>query len=351
MTPTDPVEPTAPIEPEQESTEGPATPLAPGGLPTGPHPTLGPATPLPPRWPGPLMIVAGLLLGLGGLGAASLVVTGQLVADGGAVLAVTVVGLVLFVAGLVYVAVRQILQRRVLPPERYRGPSVVLMLIMVLVLGSALVAPFAEDAQALLNGGTPSLFGGFVVLVSTAVSLLVVTGLFVALPDALANLPSFPGPAPARALAMGFGWGAVAWLGSTLLLALATFVLTELGFPPDAGAAELAVEALDPWLIVFGVVLVAPIAEEIFFRGVVFNAWLREGGRRYAYIGSAALFAVIHVSLVSLIPIFILGLALAWVYERSGFTLLAPMAMHATVNGISVGLALLVRYEVINLPV
>ncbi len=297
------------------------------------------------------MIIGGLLLALGGLGAASMVVTGQLVADSGTILAITIVGLLLFVSGLVYVAVRQILQRRVLPPERYRGPSVVLMLIMVLVMGSVLVAPFGEDAQALLNGGTPSLFGGFVVLVSTAVSLLVVTGLFVGLPDALANLPSFPGPAPVRALAMGIGWGAVAWLGSTLLLALMTFLLTELGYPPDAGTAELAIESLEPWLIVFGVVLVAPIAEEIFFRGVVFNAWLREGGRRYAYIGSAALFAIIHVSLVSLIPIFILGLALAWVYERSGFTLLAPMAMHATVNGISVALALLVRYEVINLPV
>jgi membrane protease YdiL (CAAX protease family) len=297
------------------------------------------------------MIIGGLLLALGGLGAASLVVTGQLVADSGTILAITIVGLLLFVSGLVYVAVRQILQRRVLPPERYRGPSVVLMLVMVLVLGSVMVAPFAEDAEALLSGGTPSLFGGFVVLVSTAVALLVVTGLFVGLPDALANLPSFPGPAPARAVAMGIGWGVAAWLGSTLLLALVTFLLTELGYPPEAGTAELAVGALDPWLIVFGVVLVAPIAEEIFFRGVVFNAWLREGGRRFAYIGSAALFAIIHVSLVSLLPIFLLGLALAWVYERSGFTLLAPMAMHATVNGISVALALLVRYEVINIPV
>ena len=55
---------------------------------------------------------------------------------------------------------------------------------------------------------------------------------------------------------------------------------------------------LDPWLVVLAVVILAPIAEEIFFRGVVFNALLREGGRRWAYIGSAALFAVIHVSLV-----------------------------------------------------
>jgi membrane protease YdiL (CAAX protease family) len=299
------------------------------------------------------MIVAGLLLAVGGLGAASLAISGQLDGDGGTAIAVTFIGLALFAAGLVYVAVRQILQRRVLPPERYRGPSVLLLLVMVLLLGSVLVAPFTSDAQALLGGGDsePTLFGGFVILVSTSVALLVVTGLFVALPDALANLPSFPGPAPLRAIGMGVGWGAAAWLGSSLLLALATFVLTQLGYPPDPGTAELAVQSFEPWLIVFGVVFVAPIAEEIFFRGVAFNAWLREGGRRYAYIGSAALFAVIHVSLVSLVPIFILGLALAWVYERSGHTLLAPMAMHATVNGISVGLALLVRFEVISIPV
>ena len=96
---------------------------------------------------------------------------------------------------------------------------------------------------------------------------------------------------------------------------------------------------LDPWLVVLAIVLFAPIAEELFFRGIVFNAWRREASRRWAYIGSAALFAVIHLSLVSLVPIFLLGLALAWVYERTG-SLLAPIAMHATVNGISVALAL-----------
>jgi membrane protease YdiL (CAAX protease family) len=41
---------------------------------------------------------------------------------------------------------------------------------------------------------------------------------------------------------------------------------------------------------------------------------------------------------------------LAWIYDRTG-TLLAPIAMHATVNGISVALALLVRFDVVRLPV
>jgi membrane protease YdiL (CAAX protease family) len=102
-------------------------------------------------------------------------------------------------------------------------------------------------------------------------------------------------------------------------------------------------------VVVLAVVVLAPIAEELFFRGIVFNAWLREGGRRWAYIGSAALFAAVHLSLVSALPIFLLGLALAWVYERTR-NLLAPIAMHATVNGISVTIALLERFDVIRLP-
>ena len=123
-----------------------------------------------------------------------------------------------------------------------------------------------------------------------------------------------------------------------------------LGIAPEPQTAELAIEVLDPWLVIIAVVIVAPVAEEAFFRGVVFNAWRREAGRRWAFVGSAALFAAIHLSLLSLLPIFVLGLGLAWVYDRTK-SLLAPMAMHATVNGISVALALLVRFDVLRLPV
>src|SRR5690606_33705472 len=98
-----------------------------------------------------------------------------------------------------------------------------------------------------------------------------------------------------------------------------------------------------PVIAVLAIVVAAPIAEEIFFRGVVFNAWLREGGVRVAFIGSALLFAVIHLSVVAVLPIFLLGLALAWVYRRTG-NILAPIGMHATVNGLSVGIVLLDRY-------
>jgi len=320
-------------------------------LPTGPHPTLGSSTVRMRRWPGPLMAVGGALLAIGALTTAALVTTGQVVMDTSFLGPLALVGAGLFVAGLVYSAVRQLRVRSVLPPERYRGPSVFLLLALALVLATVFNIPFAEDAaQLLLGTGDLTFLGAVVILVSTQVALLIVGWLFVYRPKALAALPRFPGPDAARALRAGLGWGVVAWLVSTTAIVIAAWVLEQLGVPAEPQTAERAIEVLDPWLVVIAVVIVAPAAEEVFFRGVVFNAWLREAGRRWAFFGSAALFAAIHLSLLSLLPIFVLGLALAWVYDRTK-SLLAPMAMHATVNGISVALALLVRFDVVRLPV
>jgi hypothetical protein len=305
-----------------------------------------------PRWPGPLLIVAGLLLALGALSVAAMVAEGQLEMDDRSSLGpIALGGALIFAAGLVYSAIRQIRMRSVLRPDRYRGPSVIVLLALALVAASILVAPFGSDAAALMGGGGEMTFAGAVaILISTPLALALVSWLFVWRPRALEALPSLPGRDPSGALLAGLGWGALAWLGSTLVIIGVGWLLELIGRPPEASAAELAIARVDPWLVVLAVVVLAPVAEEIFFRGVVFNAWLREGGRRYAYIGSAALFAVIHVSLISLLPIFLLGLALAWIYERTG-SLLAPIAMHATVNGISVALALLVRFDLVQLPV
>ncbi|MBA3587333.1 MAG: CPBP family intramembrane metalloprotease [Chloroflexi bacterium] len=216
---------------------------------------------------------------------------------------------------------------------------------------SIITAPFGADAAALLMGeGELTFLGAAVLLVATQIALLLVSWLFVFRPGALAALPSLPGRDPGGAIRAGLGWGILAWIGATAASAGVVWVLESLGIAAEPQAAERAIQILDPWLVILAVVILAPIAEEVFFRGVVFNAWLREGGRRWAFIGSSALFALIHASIVALVPIFLLGLALAWIYQRTG-NLLAPIAMHAMVNGVSVALALLVRFDVVRLPV
>lgn len=261
-----------------------------------------------------------------------------------------VVGAVLLVAGLVYALVRQLRRRRFLPPDRYRGPSIVLLLALAILLANAVTLPFIADIEALIFGeGEPTLAGAIVIITSTQAALLLVTWLFVLLPRAVAFAMPLLGSERLRALRAGVGWGVLAWVGASAATFAMVVLLERLGLEPELQPAELAIGVLEPWLVVLAVVIVAPIAEEVFFRGVAFNAWLHERGRRFAYIGSAALFAAIHVSLVSLLPIFLLGLALAWVYRRTR-SLVAPIAMHATVNGISAAIALLIRYEVIRLP-
>ena len=181
-------------------------------------------------------------------------------------------------------------------------------------------------------------------------ALLIVSWVFVLRPRAVAFAMPLLGSERLRALRVGVGWGILAWIGASAATYAMVLLLERLGLEPDVQPAEVAIGFLEPWLVVVAVVIVAPIAEEVFFRGIAFNAWLQERGRRFAYIGSAALFAAIHVSLVSLLPIFLLGLALGWVYRRTR-SLVAPIAMHATVNGITVAIALLVRYELIRPPV
>lgn len=321
-------------------------------LPSGPHPTIGPSTVRMPAWPGPVLAIGGALLAIGTLGAGSLALDGQLPGVDPVILAwLTIAGALAFTIGLLYSAVRQLRVRRYLAPERYRGPSVFLLLALALVLASAITAPFAADAAALiLRSGELTLLGSIVLLISTQAALFLVSWLLVFRPDALAALPRFPGPDPARAVRMGAIWGVAAWIGASVVSAGVVALLGALGMEVEPQAAEQALTVVEPWVAILAVVILAPIAEELFFRGVVFNAFLREHGPRMGYVGSAAMFAVIHLSIAALLPIFLLGLALAWVYDRTG-NLLAPIVMHAVVNGISVTIALLVRFEVITLPV
>jgi membrane protease YdiL (CAAX protease family) len=303
-----------------------------------------------PRWPGMVLSIGGGVLVIVALGLAELVRSGGVDVSGAVVGWLVMIGAAAFVVGLVYIALRQIRVRSHLPPERYRGPAVFVLTLLVLAVALLLTAPFGEDATALVLGeGDLTVLGSIVLLVASQVGMLLVSWLLVFRPRALAGLPPPPGSNAGAAILSGVGWGVVATIGASLIGAAVVFVLESIGVETGPQTAELALSRIEPWLAVLAVVILAPIAEEVFFRGVVFNALLREAGSRWAYIGSAALFAVIHLEPVAMLPLFALGLALAWVYQRTR-NLLAPIAMHATVNGIAVALVLLDRFELIRPP-
>jgi membrane protease YdiL (CAAX protease family) len=78
-------------------------------------------------------------------------------------------------------------------------------------------------------------------------------------------------------------------------------------------------------------VIVAPVAEEMIFRGYFYGVIRRYGGRIPAILISSLLFAAIHVHLPSFPGLFLLAVTLCFLYERTG-SLWSNITMHAAFN-------------------
>jgi uncharacterized protein len=138
-----------------------------------------------------------------------------------------------------------------------------------------------------------------------------------------------------RAVVAGGGVVLVA-LPLTLLLGhLSELVLVRLGMAPKAQAAvkllQLQPAAGQIIVMALGAIVLAPVAEEMLFRGIVYPTLKQSGHRQLALWVSALLFASIHVNLMAFVPLTFLALVLAWLYERTG-NLLAPIVAHSVFN-------------------
>ncbi len=146
------------------------------------------------------------------------------------------------------------------------------------------------------------------------------------------GVPAVFGPGIVRSIGLGLGAGLIA---ATLAVAYVK-VIARLDLLPTQAAPGLP--ASDPsvrgWLVVLAVVA-APLFEEFIFRGLVFGGLRRITTAFTAAAASAAIFAIVHPPL-SALPVFVLGLLAALVYERTKM-LLAPMLAHALYNAIVVG--------------
>lgn len=83
--------------------------------------------------------------------------------------------------------------------------------------------------------------------------------------------------------------------------------------------------------MIFMVAILAPVLEEMLFRGVILRSFLRQYPRWPAICGSAALFGCAHMNLYQYIAAVLMGIYLGWLYERTR-SLLPCIALHATYN-------------------
>jgi membrane protease YdiL (CAAX protease family) len=124
---------------------------------------------------------------------------------------------------------------------------------------------------------------------------------------------------------------------------LCVLTLKKLGWTvEDQAAVKLFTDAKSAWTIVYlGVfaVVIAPVAEEFIFRGMLFPFIKQLGWPRLAWFGTSFLFALIHLNAPTFVPLFAFALALTWLYERTD-NLLAPITAHALFNATNLAVLL-----------
>ena len=100
-------------------------------------------------------------------------------------------------------------------------------------------------------------------------------------------------------------------------------------------------------VLVVMAVIVAPLTEEIMFRGYFYPVAKRFIGRTEAIIFSSLVFAVIHNNAMALLPLCVLAILLALAYEFTG-SIWAPIGIHTLFNGATVGAQLALKYGLIQ---
>ena len=141
------------------------------------------------------------------------------------------------------------------------------------------------------------------------------------------------------------GYGIRFVLGIPVAVAIAAYAPSLQNPNQDAVVTLIAYDVIRTGLLA---VILAPIVEEILFRGIVFAA-LCPKSRALAYLVSTLLFGFLHVAaflilnfspglFLTMAIYFPAGIALAWAYEKSG-TVITPIVLHALMNGVAIALS------------
>ena len=293
-----------------------------------------------------------------GLGATVLGASALVAGAAGGGIGLAMLALVLIGIGGIALSGASALQRSVdTPVAGWRGPGP--LAIFWTAITWALLAQMLISALLSALGAATALttpLGVLVLVTASNLATVLVIGLVVVGSGAvrwrdliLATPASSPSTLPQPDRRGGFVgdlfWGVA--LALPILTAaglLATLVMNVTGLsapvvlPPAMSAVDLAANALTAGLI-------APIGEELLYRGVIAQAWARQSSARRAILFSAIVFAFAHtlavvgasvgdgVSLaaVAFVVRLPLGVALGWLWIRRR-SLLATIALHSAYN-------------------
>jgi membrane protease YdiL (CAAX protease family) len=154
----------------------------------------------------------------------------------------------------------------------------------------------------------------------------------------------------ARALRFGIVVAAI-FLPIGFGLQLLSNFLMHLPHSPVQPVEQQAVQTLrmaSSWMqrLVAGIVtiVVAPLGEEILFRGILYPTLKQAGFQRLALWATSLAFAAIHLNAVTFVPLLVLSILLTLLYEKTN-NLLAPITAHSTFNAVQFVLLYVQHYQ------
>jgi membrane protease YdiL (CAAX protease family) len=179
--------------------------------------------------------------------------------------------------------------------------------------------------------------GGVVVTASQQLALLLPIAIYVRRTrGSLAPLGLRRGGWDAGDVVAGVGAGLGAIVAGSVVIAI-TIAIVRAITGNEPSATNVLNDTSGPWLVLNALMAIAlaPLCEEVYFRGFLFQG-LRGRFRFFpAAAISATVFAFVHVEPIRFFGLAVMGVILAGVFERRR-TLVASMAAHATVNVVAV---------------
>ncbi len=138
-----------------------------------------------------------------------------------------------------------------------------------------------------------------------------------------------------------------AWAGAVLIGPAYAAVLLIAGIDTNGLGTAATFERYIDWLtrpstllLIFGVVILAPVVEEIIFRGLVYRAIRQRWAVLPAVVVTGIIFAAFHYDEARLIPLVFIGAFFAFAYERTG-SLWGSIVAHAGLNAMVVAVTVL----------
>lgn len=213
-------------------------------------------------------------------------------------------------------------------------------LILVVMLASAFITPFLQgdwlhQAGRLLSPQNPILGEVFLNALCKGALFIGLVGVVVIRKYRLSWCDiGLKKDEEKRWLKVGIGQGVLIFLVVTFLgMIMMIFFPVNIQPQPIAEVLGTARDVRSMVLAIGVASVIAPLSEEIYFRGVLYPALAKLIGRNLALLAASALFGLLHFDLIRFIPITLGGVWLTYLYEKTG-SLYTSILAHATWNTI-----------------